>query len=285
MTSKNAHDSDFFVSPEQIEQIRRVPYFCDGPYKDLDIQKTLEHFRDRYILNAPMRPDEFAGKTVSDIGCGFGWLAMAYAIWTEAKIIAVELDVPRLEAGRQIAEILGLTDAIDWRAGSVTAIPLEKREATLVYCIEVLEHVQRDERALQELQRVADSYIVLTTPNLFAPVIGHDTRLPFCHWLPFPIRDVYARLFGRQEKNDNNLFWSPMDIKNRLNHFSRISNFLHYNSIDDYLKTFPYYSPYVRGGARKKVTFGSLVYLRMMSMMGHYSFFLMHNLAGTFRRV
>ena len=276
---------NFTISPEKLDEIRNVPYFCDSLYKDLDIQKTLEHFRDRYVLNAPIKAAEFAGKTVSDIGCGFGWLAMAYAIWTDARVIAVELDVPRLEAGRRIAEILGLEEAIDWRAGSVTAVPLKDREATLVYCIEVLEHIQRDERALQELQRVTDQYLVLTTPNLFAPVIGHDTRLPFCHWLPFPLRDIYAKTFRRQHKNDKNLFWSPLALKSHLDKFARISNFLHYQRFQDYLDTFPYYSPYVRGGARKEISLGSYLYLRSMSLLGRSSFLLMHNLAGTFRRV
>lgn len=100
------------LSQSQIDEIRSVPYFRDSQYRNLDIQKALEHFRDRYIRNAPIPADGFAGKSVADIGCGYGWLPMAYAAWTEAKVTAVEFDRPRLDAGRRIAAILGLEERI-----------------------------------------------------------------------------------------------------------------------------------------------------------------------------
>lgn len=272
------------ISNRQAEEIRAVPHFCDSQYKYLDVEKTLEHFRDRYILNAPIAVDAFAGKTVADVGCGYGWLAMAYANWTDARVVAIELDAPRLEAGRRIATILGLADRIDWRVGSVTAIPLADRAATIVYCIEVLEHIQRDRGAFRELQRVAATYLVLTTPNLLSPVIGHDTLLPFCHWLPFPLRHAYATLLGRQRMNQNNLFWSAIVVARELDQFRRISRFLHYQSIDDYVATFPYYSPYGRYAMKKKISTLSYLYLKAMSLMGPYSHLFMHNVAGTFQR-
>lgn len=275
----------FTVSPEQREAIRRVPYFAESQYRDLDIERTLTHFRDRYVATVPIEPADFAGRIVADVGCGYGWLAMAYAIWSSARVVAIELDAPRLEAARQIAAILGLGDAIDWRVGSVTAIPLADREATIVYCIEVIEHIGRDHRALRELQRVTDAYLVLTTPNLFSPVIGHDTRLPLCHWLPLPLRRIYAGLCGRQAMNEGNLFWSPPMLVRELPEFSRISRFLHYRSLDEYLALFPYYSPYGQGAMKHKISTPAYIYLRLMSMLGSHSHILMHNLAGTFRRV
>lgn len=140
----------------QIE-IRSVPYFRDSQYRNLDIQRALEHFRDRYIRNAPIPADGFAGKSVADIGCGYGWLLMAYAAWTEAKVAAVEFDRPRLGAGRRIAAILGLGERIASHTGNVTEIPLSDRSAIILYCIEVLEHSQGDHRALLELRRLLTS--------------------------------------------------------------------------------------------------------------------------------
>jgi ubiquinone/menaquinone biosynthesis C-methylase UbiE len=272
------------ISEQQAEAIRAVPHFCDSQYKNLDVEKTLEHFRDRYILNAPIAIDAFAGKTVVDLGCGYGWLAMAYANWTDARVVAIELDAPRLEAGRRIAAILGLAGRIGWSVGSVTAIPLADRAATIMYCIEVLEHIDRDRTAFSELQRVAETYLVLTTPNLLSPVIGHDTQLPFCHWLPFPLRHVYATLFGRQRMNQNNLFWSATTVARELHCFRRISGFLHYRSLDEYLATFPYYSPYGTGSMKKKIARLTYLYLKMMSLLGPNSHLIIHNLAGTFQR-
>lgn len=275
---------NFPVSDRQVRAIRAIPYFAESQYRDLDIEKTLSHFRDRYVLNAPIKPAELAGKLVADVGCGYGWLAMSYAIWTDAQVVAIELNDQRLAAARQIAQILGIDEKIAWRVGSVTLIPMADREATILYCIEVIEHIQRDLHALKEIQRVADQYIVLTTPNLFSPIIGHDTRLPFCHWLPPALRRIYATAFRRQHMNENNLFWSPLALSRALDRFSRVSRFLHYQSFDDYLATFPYYSPYGKGNMKYKIKLSNYLYLRGMSLLGPFSYLLMHNLAGTFRR-
>jgi 2-polyprenyl-3-methyl-5-hydroxy-6-metoxy-1,4-benzoquinol methylase len=277
--------SDFPVTVEQIRAIRSVPYFSTSQYRQLDIEKTLLHFRERYVARAPIRRDDIAGKIVADVGCGYGWLAMAYAIWSDARIVAIELDSRRLEAARNIATILGIGERIDWRIGNVTAIPLADREASIVYCIEVIEHIGLDRRALRELRRVTDSYLILTTPNLFAPVIGHDTQLPFCHWLPLPARRVYAGIFGRQSMNENNLFWSPIALSRDMPDFIRISRFLHYNSLKEYLSLIPYYSPYGRGEMKARIGWGEYIYLQLMAAFGPYSHLFLHNLAGTFRRI
>lgn len=276
---------DFKVVAEQVQAIRNVPYFSGSQYEELDIEGTLAHFRDRYVVRAPLRHADLTGKVVADIGCGFGWLAMAYAIWSDARVVAIELDEQRLAAAREIATILGVAERIDWRHGSVTAIPLADREAAISYCIEVIEHIGRDNRAIDELRRVTDAYLVLTTPNLFSPVIGHDTRLPFCHWLPLPLRRVYAGLFGRQAMNENNLFWSPIALARALPDFTRVSRFLHYQSLDEYISLLPYYSPYGRGEMKYSISKITYIYLKTMALLEPYSHLLIHNLAGTFRRV
>ena len=190
----------------------RCRIFATASIVELDIGRTLEHFRDRYIAHLPAEIDFVGDRIVADVGCGYGWLAMAFALWTDARVVAIDIDAPRLQAARQIARILGLEDRIDWRVGGVSRIPLHKREAEIVYCIEVLEHVQRDRRALEELQRVADHYLIVTTPNLWCPIIAHDTRLPLCHWLPMWLRDVYADLCRRRGLQHGNLFWSPWSL-------------------------------------------------------------------------
>ena len=49
--------------------------------------------------------------------------------------------------------------------GDIYAIPFEKNEFDLVLCTEVLEHLERPDRALRELTRVASHTILLTVPS------------------------------------------------------------------------------------------------------------------------
>jgi hypothetical protein len=61
---------------------------------------------------------------------------------------------------------------------------LGDRAARVAYCIEVIEHIGRSRLAIHDLGRICDEVLVITTSNLLFPIIAHDTRLPFCHWLP-----------------------------------------------------------------------------------------------------
>ena len=212
-------------SADTLARIKQVPHFRDGHYADLDVPSTLDYFKRRFVDHCPAKG---AGVVVADVGCGYGWLAMAFAAFSDAHVIAVDLDAVRLKAGKEIATLLGLANRIEWRVGSLTDIPLADREADVTYCVEVLEHVYRDARAFAELDRATGSYLVLTTPNGAFPVIQHDTRLPFCHWLPMRLRDLYARAAGRVAMQDGNRFWYPWDFARHLRNFRRVSGFFHF---------------------------------------------------------
>jgi hypothetical protein len=200
-------------------------------------------------------------------------------------VIAVDADAARLAAGQEIAGIMGIGDRIDWRHGKLGQLPLGDKEADVVYCIEVLEHVYRDENALPDLARVSADLVILTTPNLLFPIISHDTRLPFCHWLPIPARRMYAKLFGREKHEVDNLFWSPFSLNKHFVDFRPISPWLHYASYEKYLETFPFYLPYgtghyVSGPGRAKD-----LYYRAVSKLGMFSHWIVPNLANVYRRV
>jgi SAM-dependent methyltransferase len=254
-------------------------------YSNLDIPATLDFFYERYVQQIQDFRKISAETVISDIGAGYGWLAIAFAFNTEARIIAIEPNQPRLKAGRKIAEILGVADKIDWRTGSLGDLPLIDRESDISYCIEVLEHVKKNPDTLKDLCRITREFIVLTTPNLWFPIIAHDTQLPFCHWLTLPLRKKYAELFNRTDKENDNLFWSPSTLKKGMPDFVRVSPWLHYASYDKYLATFPFYLPYGQGktinkpGALKKIYYG------MIAKLGIYSHIFTPNLAGVFRRV
>lgn len=198
------------VSDECIEKIRRVCHFSEGKYRDLDIEKTLQFFGKKYVYIVSKSYRQITSETVVlDVGCGYGWLSFALVMMTGCRVIALDFDVERLEAARQIGEILGLSDRIQWVAEPIGSCTLPDRISEITFCIEVLEHVYRNEAAFHDLTRMTQDVLVLTTPNLLFPKLAHDTRLPFCHWLPVSIRRVYARLARRTNCENDNLFWGP----------------------------------------------------------------------------
>ena len=266
-----------------IAQIRRVPHFRDSQYANLDIFGTLEFFRKRYVQQISSFAVVSNYTVVADVGCGYGWLAMAFALYSPARVIAVDFDEPRLEAARQIASILSVPDRISWRVGSLGHLPMATAEADIVYCVEVIEHVRRDELCVKDLCRVSRNLIVLTTPNLWFPMIAHDTRLPFCHWLPLWLRRPYGALFGR-ECPVHNLFWSPPALSRSLRGFKRISRWLHYQSYQSFVQTFPFYLPYGRGRHVERPGVIKDIYYRIVSTLGTLSHFVTPSLAGVFER-
>lgn len=272
------------IDTETAASIRDVPYFRESQYVNLDVPATLEYFKKRFvdhILLDPITPHH----TLTDIGTGFGWLAMALALHTPARIIAIDPDEPRLNAAASIAAALGVGDRIDWRKGSATHLPMASRESDVTFCIEVLEHVQRDPEVFRELDRVTGRYLVFTTPNGAFPVIAHDTQLPFCHWLPMNLRNFYARAFGRAHLQEGNRFWTPADVRNHLSHFRRVSGFLHFRDVNDYFKLYPYYQPYGVGRWRQAPSTLQKYYYKAVGRLGRFTPYLMPALSGTFERI
>lgn len=274
-----------YVDEVQAQAIRALPHFASGVYRDIDLNRTVDFYVRRYVRPLAGFVEIAEGDVVADIGAGYGWLSVAFALASTARVVAVDMDEPRLDAARRISEILGVADRINWRVGCLGQLPLGDREARVAYCIEVIEHIGRVRSAIRDLSRVTAETLVITTPNLYFPVIAHDTQLPFCHWLPLGLTARYAKICGRADCENDNLFWSPRALMRELPDFEVASRFLHNASRTDYLSTFPYYLPYVVGGKMRhgdgplKSTYYSLV-----AFLGRHSLYIMPSLACTLRR-
>ena len=269
-----------------VEAVQRIPHIRDGMYARIDLRHALDFYTRRFVMQLGDFTDLAPGMTVVDCGAGYGWLAMAFAMTTSVRPIAVEPNGPRLEAGREAARLLGIEDRIDWRVGGLGSLPLADREAQVTYCIEVLEHVYRDRRAVRDLARVTRDLLVVTTPNLWFPAVAHDTRLPFCHWLPLSLRKIYARLCHRSHYEHDNLFWSPTTLERELPGFRRVSRFLHYASLEKYLETYPFWLPYGEGADRlvPRIGWAKRTWYRVASHAGVRSHWILPSLAGVYRR-
>jgi SAM-dependent methyltransferase len=273
-----------YVDEAQAKAIRAIPHFASSAYRDFDLNGAVDFYVRRYVRTLATFVDIGEGDVVADVGAGYGWLSIAFALASRARVVAVEVNEPRLEAGRRISEILGVADRIDWRVGRLGQLPLGDREARVVYCIEVIEHIGRFRPAIRDLSRVTAEALVVTTPNLYFPVISHDTQLPFCHWLPLGLRARYAEICGRTDCENDNLFWSPRTLLRELPDFEVASRFLHYASRTDYLSTFPYYLPYVGGGMRHRDGPLKSAYYGLAALLGRRSLYVMPSLACTLRR-
>jgi SAM-dependent methyltransferase len=274
-----------FLTPQEIAQMLLVPGFKDS--RDAQYRLDLAYLSYAMSFVGLLSEYHFDShpKIIADIGTGYGWLAAVAARRTDAKIIAVEPSESRMAAAQRLVEILGVEQRIIWRTGGLPELPLADQEADVTFCVEVIEHVGISRSIVAELGRVTKDMLIITTPNRLFPCIRHDTSLPFCHWLPPSIRDVYAGLFGRRHLQDNNLFWSPGLLLGSLPEFERVSKMLQFKDVSAFLKvekaleaTFgkDYATP---GRVCRRLFFSGLG-----RVLGPLSLYALPNLASTFRR-
>lgn len=266
-----------WISRQQMEAIRRVDHFARSEYRELDLNAVMDEYVGDFVeplLRLAGSPGE-----VADVGAGYGWLALAFALRTGAKITAVEYDGARLEAARQIAGILGVAHRIEWVQASIASLPLAERSMDAVYCIEVIEHTGVQADFVAQLCRISRDVLVITTPNKLFPMINHDTALPFCHWLPLHVRDLYASAFGRSAMQENNLFWTPRRLFGSIAGFQRVSGFMQFASYAEYR------DHRLADGRQLSLARRCMrAYFALASLLGRRSVWVLPNLASTFRR-
>lgn len=281
------HPPDYsqLITPSMEKDIKSHPFFLRDIYANLDVAGALDFFTKRFVLQLPNFTNITKNTTIADVGTGIGWLSISLAMTTDAKIIAIEPDLKRLEAAQHTAKCLHLENKILWSNNTLGRLPFADNYADIVFAVEMVEHLNKSKLAMNDLCRICRNYLIITTPNLWFPIIKHDTRLPFCHWLPLTARQIYATLAGRADEQDGNLFWSPISLKNSLKGFKRISNWLHYANYQDYLDTFPYYLPYAQGQYLTEPGRFQKKYYDLISPFGKYSHIFSPNLAGVFQRI
>jgi 2-polyprenyl-6-hydroxyphenyl methylase/3-demethylubiquinone-9 3-methyltransferase len=91
------------------------------------------------------------GKSCLDVGCGGGLLAEEFAK-LGCRVAGVDPSRPSLETARAHAEQEGLE--IEYVAAPAEELPFEDDTFDLVYCCDVLEHVDSVERTVAETARV-----------------------------------------------------------------------------------------------------------------------------------
>lgn len=282
------------ITPQQADEIRQALAGIPS-HRGLDPEASLDFFLRMYIRPAQKYLD-ISQSVLLDCACGTSFLAHAYVLAGGRRAIAVDLSRQRVEVSRDIGKALGIRDRVEYLQGSITELPFGDKSVDVFASIETLEHVgKRRYEAVAEINRLTRQLIILTTPNLWAPVTPHDTGLPLAHWMPAWLRCIYARLFKRQDENSNNLFVSPLKLNSILRDFRRGSRVLTFGTFQEWVNVHPYYLPY--GGHRRPGGKGAYVslkqgrwgtvkyyYLYFLSLVWPLAPYVSHNLAGIYAK-
>ena len=273
------------LTQEQVQRLRSVPEFRDSPTGFIQPDRALDYFRRKYVVNLKRHLD-LSRTTMLDCGCHEGWNVFAFLLAGGRRAFGVDTNTAALGVAQQFARILEVDDRALFCHASVTELPFADQSVDVVCCIETLEHLYGDaDRALAEIDRVARRIVLLTTPNRLFPIVAHDTRLPFAHWLPPRWRRPYTRAFRRSEEDEENLFLTPFQIMRGLRSFRLVSKFLGFPSFAEFVRFYPHYLPYMgSGGERDLPRVQRWFYAAVHAILGQASYYVLPSLTGIFER-
>lgn len=165
----------------------------------------------RKRLDALARRTDLRGDRLLDIGCGDG----AYTIRLADdfnRVDAIDIEADRLALFTERSIGSPAADRITIREMSATKLDYPDNTFDLVTSIEVLEHIEELDQALEEIRRVLKpgGRFAFTTPNRWFPFETHGfiyrgrryppARAPFLTWIgPLHRRLADARTFTAAE--------------------------------------------------------------------------------------
>jgi hypothetical protein len=277
------------VNPPHARQIRALPHLADGIYRDLDIDGTVDFMTRRYLAPIAQRFD-LGEVTLADCAAGYGWLSIAFLLRGGKDAILIDPDAERLASAKEICRILGLANRCRFLNRPLQDTGLESDSVDIFASIETLEHVGRGNvgDCVREIARVTRGLVLVTTPNRLFPVVAHDTGLPFAHWMPRPLRRVYASPFGRLPLEHGNRFLAPWDLRPLAAKFVPDSRFTTFRTVDELKRFYPHYLPYGADSARRTRHRPNPLLLRYQMMIAAllrtHAYWLAPNLASVWVR-
>jgi len=153
-----------------------------------------------YIRHSGRR--SLRGVRVADLGCGFGALALYFAMHG-AVVDGIDPNAPRLAVGREVAARHGL--AVHLAAGRMQTIDLEDGRYDLAiqnnsFCY--LVGWGDRSRALRETHRILrdGGLLISRNPNRLA-LVDQFTGIPALNWLSPAAADCAARMLGRHRSH------------------------------------------------------------------------------------
>jgi 2-polyprenyl-3-methyl-5-hydroxy-6-metoxy-1,4-benzoquinol methylase len=132
------------------------------------------------------------GTTIGDLGCGTGCFSAALGR-RGFTVRCVDVTQANLDALARLYPDLVERRVLTPIQGDLTALPLESESLDGAVCMEVLEHVEDDRAAIQEIARVVKpgGLLVASVPNRSAPLpLVERLGLESVHDQPGPERHV-----------------------------------------------------------------------------------------------
>lgn len=159
----------------------------------------------KQVLLEKLRIDP-QGKKALDVGCGGGLLAEEFAR-LGCTVTGIDPSEPSLETARRHASASGLR--IDYQVGAGERIPCEDGSFDIVYCCDVLEHVNDLGRVIAEIARVLkkDGVFLYDTINRTFPSKLVMIKL-FQEW--------HATSFMPPHLHDWKMFITPEELRTHL---------------------------------------------------------------------
>jgi SAM-dependent methyltransferase len=132
------------------------------------------------------------GRRVLDAGCGLGYGADLLRQTGATEVLAVDVSEAVIEAAEA-----GGQQGVVWEVADLRSLPYTENSFDVVVCFEVIEHIEEQDRVLDELSRVlrADGLLLISSPNRGRYVPGNPHHRH--EYVPSELR---AALEGRFEE-------------------------------------------------------------------------------------
>lgn len=132
-----------------------------------------------YLLSRALKEINIKRRaTVLDAGSGYGFISFNLAA-KNLKVIGVDSDPKRIRVAQNLSKILDVK-GIDFVKANLYQLPFPDKTFDLSLCLEVLEHLDDDKKALKELFRVTKDKgnLIVSFPELYADIkdfrkLGH----------------------------------------------------------------------------------------------------------------
>lgn len=132
-------------------------------------------------------------KAVLDAGCGEGFVSQYLAMRNGSmSITGVDVQPQAIEFAEK-----NFGETVNYRLGSLYALPFSDNSFDTVVCSQVLEHLDDVETAMAELKRVARRFVVITVP-----------REPY-----FKLVNDFARAIRFSDDPGHVNFWTSSDFQ------------------------------------------------------------------------
>ncbi|GAB1481845.1 bifunctional 3-demethylubiquinone 3-O-methyltransferase/2-octaprenyl-6-hydroxy phenol methylase [Treponema sp.] len=188
----NKHGSEWWTEEES--PFKLIRYMMNP----LRFAYTIKHLIQRNV--------EYRGMKVLDIGCGGGFLTEEIAKFG-MDAYGIDPSGPSLAAARRHAEAMNLD--VEYLEGFGERLPFADASFDMVFCLDVLEHVQDYRAIVKEVSRV------LKPGGLFFFETINKTLLSFCIVILFMQEFPLTRLIP-QGVHDWKYFIRPKKLKSSL---------------------------------------------------------------------